>query len=56
MDPEEATAAAPTVPATKTISEMRRRGEALSPRLAAAGEVTLVTICLGLLAAGDFST
>jgi len=39
-----AKAAAATVPVIKTISEMRWSGEALSPRLAVAGEVTLVTI------------
>jgi hypothetical protein len=39
-----AVAAAPTVPVIKTISEMRCNGEALSPLLAVAGEVTLVTI------------
>jgi hypothetical protein len=32
------------VPVIKTISEMRCNGEALSPLLAVAGEVTLVTI------------
>jgi len=51
----EAAAAAPTVPPIKTTSEMRWSGEALSLRLAVAGEVTLVTICLHVLIATDFN-
>ncbi len=53
MGPE-AAAAASTVPTIKTISEMRWSGGALSPRVAVAGEVTPVNICLGVLTAADF--
>jgi hypothetical protein len=51
-----AAAAAATVPVIKTISEMRCSREALSPRLAVAGEVTLVTILRSMPSAGDFAT
>jgi hypothetical protein len=51
-----AAAAAATVPVIKTISEMRCSREAVSPRLAVAGEVTLVTILRSMPSAGDFAT